>query len=200
MVMTGKRRKAHKWTEDELDYIRCNYRGTVRSKQEIARMLSYRCGEDITVHQVTGRIQAMGLAAKKAPPWTEKEIRYLERNANSLSLTKMARKLGRSVNAVKVKEKRMNLRRRYRDGWFTKKEVCEILGADHKKVQGWIDSGELAAEWNNPDIKPCGKGMSYWRIQQEDLREFIRRYAGELQGRNVDIFMIVEILAGIEAD
>ena len=36
-----------------------------------------------------------------------------------------------------------------------------------------------------------------WHIAEKDLRAYIRRYPEELNGRNVDLIAIVEILAGI---
>jgi hypothetical protein len=95
---------------------------------------------------------------------------------------------------VVVKSKRLGYSRRVKDGWFTKKDVCEMLGVDHKWIQRRIDDGDLKANWNNPDIKPQQNGSAYWRIKECDLKEYITNHAFELTGRNVDLFTIVQVL------
>ena len=102
----------------------------------------------------------------------------------------------RSLNSVVIMSKRLNCSRRYREGWFTKKEVCEILGHDHKWVQARIDSGALGAT-SHYGRRPTKEGMSAWHIQEHDLVQFIRKYPQELVGCNIDIIMIVELLAGV---
>ena len=102
----------------------------------------------------------------------------------------------RSLNSVVVMAKRINAPRRYREGWFTKREVCEILAHDHKWVQARIESGALKATYHYEE-RPTQKGMSAWHIQEHDLVEFIRKHPQELMGCNIDIIMIVELLAGI---
>ena len=102
----------------------------------------------------------------------------------------------RSLNSVVVMAKRINAPRRYREGWFTKKEVCEILAHDHKWVQARIDSGALEATYHYEE-RPTQKGMSAWHIQEHDLVRYIRKYPQDLVGCNIDIIMIVELLAGI---
>ncbi|MBA7471828.1 hypothetical protein ES707_07140 [subsurface metagenome] len=39
--------------------------------------------------------------------------------------------------------------------------------------------------------------MSAWHIEEHDLVQFIRKHPQELVGCNIDIIMIVELLAGI---
>lgn len=79
--------------------------------------------------------------------------------------------------------------------WYTKKEVCEILGVGHKRVQSWIDDGQLKASWHH-ERKPSKHGLGAWHIEARDLKAFIRRYPEEI-GRNVDMIQIVEILVGL---
>jgi predicted DNA-binding ArsR family transcriptional regulator len=90
----------------------------------------------------------------------------------------------------------LKLHLRSRDDWYTKKEVCEILGVDHKRVQSYIDNGLLTASYHNGH-KPGKLGMAMWHIERKDLSSFIRKYCDEFTGRNVDLTQIVEILVGI---
>ncbi len=103
----------------------------------------------------------------------------------------------RSFNSVIVRMKRKGHLRRVRDGWYTKKEVCEILGCEHKWLQRRIESGALIASWHS-EVKPQKSGGALWEIRDKDLRAFIRKYPEELNGRNVDMIQIVELLCGLD--
>ena len=92
--------------------------------------------------------------------------------------------------------KRLGVSRRIRNGWFTKAEVCKILGMDHKWVQRRIDSGALVASYHY-EHRPTHKGGSAWHIEEKTIRDFLRRYPEELNARNVDMIMVVDILAGV---
>ena len=182
-------RKNHRWTEDELEIVRRDYKGTNDSAQMIADSLG------VTRHAVKGQAALMGLLQQKSPPWTGYELERLQLLIHQCSISQIAKILHRSTNAVKIKATRLKMGLRTRDDWYTKKDVCEILGVDHKRVQSWIDSGALIATWHN-GRKPQKNGMSMWHITADSLKSFIIRYSGELLGRNVDIQQIVFIVAG----
>lgn len=107
----------------------------------------------------------------------------------------MAKNLHRSVNAVAGRIQRLGLRHRYRDGWYTKTEVCEILGVDQHWVQRRIDAGVLRATYHNGE-RPGKGGMRMWHIAEKELRGFVIQYPQELNGRNVDIVQLVDVLVG----
>jgi len=185
----GGRAPKHYWTDEERNIVRRDYRGTTRSAEEIATRLG------VTSNAVKGQVQSLGIAMQKSPPWTQREVEQLQELIHKYAVPLIAKRLHRSPNAVKIKATRLKLGLRARDDWFTKKEVCEILGVDHKKVQRWIDTGALQATWHN-GRKPQQNGMSMWHIETEALRRFIIKYSGELLGRNVDIQQVVWIVAG----
>lgn len=190
-------RQRHIWTDAERDIVRRDYDGHNKTSERIAKNLSLITGDKITFFAVKGQAASMGIMQDKSPDWTEKEIKILTEMINERPPLTIARRLHRSVNSVVVKSKRLGLKRRYRNGWYVKKEVSEICGVDHKKVQCWIDKGWLKASWHTGN-KPQKNGMSMWHIDEHDLRNFIINYHSELQGRNVDLFQIIEILTGME--
>jgi len=179
----------HKWTDVERDIVRRDYDGHNLSALRLASHLG------VTFCAVKGQVQAMGIAMDKSPRWADGEIEILCEMITQYPPLTIARRLHRSVNSIVVKSKRLGLSRRVRDGWFSKKEVCEMLGVDHKKIQGYIDRGELKASWRT-DRKPQKNGMAMWHITTEDLKDFITKNAGDFQGRNVDLVMIVWLLNG----
>jgi len=186
-------RQNHKWTDDERDIIRRDYKHTRKSCQELAAQL----GEDVTEFAVKGQIINMGIAKRfDRRPWTPQEKEKLAELIPRYCPRVIARMMHRSINSVTVMARRIQASRRYRSGWFHKRDVCEILARDHKWVQRCIDSGALKATYHY-EVRPTKKGGSAWHIQQHDLVQFIRKHPQELVGCNIDIIMIVELLAGI---
>jgi len=181
----------HKWTDEERDIIRRDYRHTRESRRELAARLG------VTEYGVAGQIAIMGIAkSDDRHPWSPEEKEKLANLIPQFCVRRIAKKMHRSLNSVVVMAKRINAPRRYREGWFIKREACEILGHDHKWVQARIDSGALKATSHYGE-RPSKIGMSAWHIREHDLVRFIRKYPQELVGCNIDIIMIVELLAGI---
>jgi len=181
----------HQWTDDERDIIRRDYKHTHKSRQELAARLG------VTEFGVAGQISNMGIAkSDDRRQWTPQEKEKLAKLIPHYCPRRIARMMHRSLNSVVVMSKRINVSRLIREGWFTKREVCEILAHDHKWVQARIDSGALIAS-SHYGGRPTQKGMSAWHIEQADLVRFIRKYPQDLVGCNIDIIMLVELLAGI---
>lgn len=185
----------HKWTDGERDIVRREYDGTNQKSRQIAEKLSYITGDRITFFAVKGQASKAGIMKDKSPNWTEKEMVTLTEMITAYSPVTIAKRLHRSLNAVVVKSKRLGLSRRARDSWFTKREVCEIMGVDHKKIQGYIDRGDLKASYHS-EAKPQKGGGACWHIKQADLVYFIIKNASDFMGRNVDLVMIVWLLNG----
>lgn len=180
----------HTWTEDEKDIVRRDYRGT----NKCAALIATKIG--VTPCAVKGQVQKLGLAMDKSPRWTQQELDRLKKLAQKYSVETISRRLHRSRNAVAVKIKRLKISRRVRDDWYTKKEVAEICGVDHKKVQTWIDSHVLKASYHNGH-RPSKYGMAMWHIEYADLRRFLIKYSDELLGRNTDIQQIIWIVSDV---
>ena len=185
----------HKWTDEERDIVRRDYDGHNHTAHLIALKLSYITGDRITFNAVKGQAAKMGILRNKSPDWTDKETELLQEMITQYSPMKIAKRLHRSLNAVVVKSKRLGLSRRFRDGWYTKRDVAEMLGVDHKKIQKYIDSGHLKAHYHT-GVKPKKNGGACWHIKQEDLIRFIVNNVGDFHGRNVDLTTIVWLITG----
>jgi len=184
-------RQNHKWTDEEREIIRSDYKHTHKSRQELASRLG------VTQYAVAGQIAYMGVARRDDRHlWTPEEKERLADLLQRYCPRRVARLMHRSINSVVVMSKRLGVSRRIRNGWFTKAEVCKILGMDHKWVQRRIDSGALVASYHY-EHRPTQKGGSAWHIEEKTIRDFLRRYPEELNARNVDMIMVVDILAGV---
>jgi len=180
----------HKWTDEEREVIRCGYCHTKRSKDELAARLG------TTRQAVAAQVQLLGITRQVGRAWTDAEDRKLIKLLESHCPQYVAKMMHRSVSSVVSRSKRLGVRRRMRDSWFTEKDVGTILGHSCRWVRKRIDEGKLKATYHNGH-HPSGKGLSMWHIEESDLREFIRTYPQELTGRNVDMIMLVDILAGV---
>lgn len=181
----------HRWTQDEIDIVRRDYAHTHASRRQIAGRLG------VTEFAVAGIISKLGIAKRDdRRPWTDPEARRLIRLMETLSTRKVAPLMHRSINSINLKAKRLGISRRNRDGWFTKRDVCAMLGVDHHWVQRRIDSGALKAT-SHYGPRPEKLGSSAWHITEAALKEFIRRYPEEINARNVDFILVVDILAGV---
>jgi len=184
-------RSNHKWTEEERLIVRRDYKGTHASAKEIGDRLG------VSFLAVRGQVLRMGITFQDRHYWTPKQDEQLRTLMPRYAPRRVAHMMHRSLNSVVVRAKRLGISRRTRDGWYTKQDVCEILGVDHKWLQRRIDSGALKARYHYPYHKPGILGMACWEIDEKDLVRYIRRYPQELIGRNVDIIQIVELLAGL---
>lgn len=187
----GRARANHEWTDEERDIIRRDYTHTRQSRRELAYRLN------VTEFGVAGQIAIMGISKRDdRRRWTTEEEERLAELIHRYCPRRIAKIMNRSITSIVVKAGRLSISRRIRDGWFTKSEVCEIFGVDHHWIQRRIDSSAIIASYHF-DHRPSKNGGSMWHIEAKDLKAFIRRYPDELTGRNVDLPMIVELLAGI---
>ena len=182
----------HCWTDEERLIVRRDYKGDQASAQAIAD------GLGISFYAVKAQVQKMGISFQDRHYWSRKEDEQLEELMPRHCPGKVAKLMHRSINSVVLRAKRLGLSRRDRDGWYTKRDVCELLGVDHKWIQLRIDCGALKAQPHNPDMPPKKDGGSSWEIQEEDLIDYIRTYPQELMGRNVDIIGLVDILCSLK--
>lgn len=181
----------HRWTQDEIDTVRREYAGTHESRNALAIQLG------VTANSISYMVGKLGLATKNNyRRWTPEEDARLTELLETMTVESIARKMRRSLDSVTVRVQRLGLSRRDRYGWYTKTEVCAILGKDHKWVQRRIDDGSLKASWHH-GRRPQPSGQAAWHIYQADLKRFLRTYPEELNGRNVDLVQVVEILAGL---
>jgi len=190
-------RTNHMWTDEERAIIRRDFKHTRESRRQLANHLSQLTGERITEFGVAGQVAIMGIAkSDDRHPWSPEQDAKLMELMPSLCPRAVARKMHRSINSVVVRAKRLNISRRCRNGWFTKREAMEILGHDHKWIQRRIDSGALRASYHY-DHRPTQIGGSAWHIAEADLKKFIKTCPQELVGCNIDIITIVDILSGV---
>lgn len=188
----GQRVLRHNWTEEEKVYLRCEYRYTKHSFNILAREFG------VTSNALRKILSRLGLV-KYRKDWSKADLGFLCRNYTELPTVALARKLKRSEGAIRQKALKLKISKGDRVDWFTLNDVYQMLGVSQKWLMRRLRNGyKLVIRQFNPEVSLAKMGGSPYYISRASLRDFIRRYPEELNGRNVDFVMLVDILAGIK--
>lgn len=184
--------RSRPWTQEDRDYVARHYDGTVASRDQIAEIL------DRTPASIAHQITAQRLRRKAATkPWTHDDDQELEDRAGTMPTHLLAQEMHRTTEAVRLRARHLGIQTKLRDGWYTKSEVCQILGKGHKSVGTLITSGQLNARPHYETGPEDSRGAAAWHISQQDLKDFIIQHSDRLQPTKMDVTAVVEILAGI---
>ena len=155
-----------------------------RSKSIVAKL-------GVPTWAVKRRAAALGLSRPKDRPWTQEEEEYLERNYHRISIKALARRLARSMTAVRLKAKRLRLRKNGEG--YTACSLAVALGVDPHWVLCRIRAGKLCATHRNTERTPDQGGDS-WLITEAAVVAFIRSCPYELDLRKVDQLWFMDLL------
>ncbi len=122
------------WTEGELSYLQENWE---LPDSEISKTLNR------PVSSIGGKRRQLGLVDKEGQrkrEWSDEELSYLHEVWGEKTIPEIAKKLGRSVNAVKIKAMRTHHRSQVRSGeMMSARKVSELLGVDiHTVTDYWL--------------------------------------------------------------
>jgi len=162
------------WTPDEVALLIARYDGRTTTIDALARRLRR------DRRSIVAKAAHLGLTRGRRHPtvWSPEMDDRLRRDAPTAPWPQLAKALGVSETAVRVRAKRLAI---YRDGdAFTARSAAEILGADTHKVLGWITSGKLMA------TRVSSAPHAPHRIIPTALRRFILTYPAEIDLRRVE--------------
>lgn len=107
--------------------------------------------------------------------WTADDDDYIREWYGLRPDSQIARRLGRSINAVRIRA--YLLRRRKADFRWTARQVAEFFGIDeHKLIREWVRPGLIAARRD---------GLC-WVIDDASLERFVRRFPWHYDPRRID--------------
>ena len=174
------------WNDAEDAFLRRMYDSAIRGRsQEIANRLRR------PRWVVNRRAVALGLSRPKDRPWSAEDRDYMEANYHRSAMKVMAKRLGRSPTAIKLKAKRLGLRK-YDEG-YTASSLAEALGVDPHWVLSRIRSGRLRAAPRRTDRKPEQGGDS-WLITDDALLDFLREHSYEVDLHKVDSLWFMDLI------
>lgn len=134
---------------------------------------------------------------KKAPPWTEEELKILGRNAHLTNriIQKKLEGAGfhRTEIGILLKRKRM----RYVSNLKAQNVgmVAECFGVDRRTVVRWIQKGWLKARRRGTD-RTDSQGGDYYFIRDKWIRDFVIGSVAVIDFRKLDKQWLVNILTG----
>ena len=166
--------------------IRDRYDSHTETIDELARSLG------LPRWTVKKRAQALGLAHTKEKPWSQDEVAYLEDNMHRLSLSSLAKRLGRTVTAVALKSKRLGIRKS--DEGYTARSLAEAFGVDSHKVARWVALGLIRAS-----RRKSGASRDMYFISDQEVKRFICTHPMEFDIRRVDQLWFVDVLVGVRS-
>jgi excisionase family DNA binding protein len=171
-----KRRVHHEWTAELDQILERGYQMSGRAKQEAIHKIQAQTGWPR--HACWNRARKLGLAQVHPRKWTEEEDKYLLDFVSSKSLREIAKRLKRTVGAVRKRLLQLGTRRklsaRVTDG-HTKSELAQYLGCSRKTIQRWIDEGLLKGRYEGRNRQD-----DTLRITDEDFRAFWKKHPWEV--------------------
>ena len=163
------RRRKYPNTKFSDELIRTRYDGRVYGRAaEIATALGW---PGWAVKKRAAVLGATSPWPKHRRDWTDDEVKFIQEWTGVRFVGWIAKKLGRSLTSVVLKQKRMKLSRRVREGYTLRAlELC--FGMDHRLIAQWVEQGRLRIERGIP----CGGGRGEqrrWKVSETAVFEFI---------------------------
>jgi transposase len=118
--------------------------------------------------------------------WSEEETVYLEEKWGVIPVENIAKKLGRTKNAVLLKAHKIGLRDQViaNGEYLTPKDISSILGVGAKTVYNWMDKGYL--KYKRLKINSVKK----YQITIANFKKFLESYQEKWDTRAADITFI----------
>ena len=146
---------------------------------------------------ITRWAQSLGVSRTKEPPWTPDQVELLERRLSTWGWRRLAKATGRTVFAVKLKAKRLQLRKMHTEG-MTAQMLALSFGVDSHVVLRWIRHGWLRARFRNTDRTPQQGGDAYY-LTDRAIRQFIKSHPEEIDFRRVDKLWFIDLAFGTDS-
>lgn len=173
----------YEWTRDRDYQLAQVYRRVGAKKNELSKELTRLCkafGYPRTA--LMNRARVLGLNhVRPFKPWTDKEKDALRKLCGLLGVVTIAKKLGRSPDAIKAQLTRMNLSSEVNDG-YTIHQLQQLMGVPNRSIMMWLSTSELN----------IGEGTD--RITESSVRNFLRHNLFEISFKRADEFFIKSML------
>jgi len=126
-----------------------------------------------------------GVYRKGCPNWTREQDAFLEKHVGKRHINWIARQLGRSITAVQVRIRRLELSR-LPDG-MGQSEVALAFGVSRDTVDRWHRLGLLTSAFSPMQGQP-------YRYTRADLLAFVRTHHNAFQLAKVDQLWFLDLV------
>lgn len=185
-------------TEEDLKVIRDLYDSTTSKIDKIMSLL----GDKYPRYEVRRLANLLGLARPGTKDWSDREIEILHEFYPRYSFERLSKRLKRvnggtyrSPTSIQIKAKREHINKRS-DG-FTMRMVEDLLGADHHKIDKWVERGWLKNGTRKGTNRTKLQGGDMRHFEAKDLREFVITYPDEIDLRRVEPQSFIHLVAGL---
>lgn len=172
-----------KWTPEQDQYIRDHWQ--TLTDEEIAVVVGH------PVPSTHARRLRLGLKHRtgyKGPNWTQEELDYIREVWGEKTVPQIARHLGRSINAVKVKTTRLGYTgQKWSGEMMSARKVSELLGVDvHAVCDYWIPKCGLKAKRRRLGVTKKTTTI----IMFEDLLKWLEDHQDLWDSRRVEMYSL----------
>lgn len=169
------------WTPEQDDYIRKHWQEM--SDEEMADAVGH------TPASTSARRGKLGLCHRqsfKGKDWSQEELDYIREVWGEKTVPEIAKKLGRSINAVKVKTYRMGYTgQKWYGEMMSARKVSELLGVDvHAVTDYWIPKCGLKAKAKQLGVTKKTTTI----IMFEDLLKWLEQHQDLWDSRRVELY------------
>lgn len=174
------------YTLEQIEFIRCNYRGDHISLEYCAKMLG------LKPRRISYLISLHGLGLKKQRSnkvWDDKLKDKLVKLAENHTQIEAASILNVALSQIQYWSFCLQIHWVKNREWYSLKDVCSIINRNHNIVRKFMQSGILRAEMHVNNTSR----IAIHRISRENLKDFLLRYPSEISPR-CDILQILDIV------
>ena len=167
-----------RWSEEE-DKILLELYHSV-STEELLKLLPNR-----TKGSIIKRAKALCINEENRR-WLDEEVTYLEEKWGIISVDCIAKKLGRTKNAILLKAHKIGLREQSiaNGTYLTPKDISSVLGVGTRTVYNWMKLGYL--KYKRLKVNSVKK----YQITTSNFKMFLESYQDKWDARNADIVFI----------
>lgn len=169
------------WSEGETEWLRENWE---RPDNELCEHLGRAIGT------IRGKRRALGLigkSGKRQADWSQWELDYLTEAWGEKTVPQIAKRLGRTVNAINVKAFRIGYTsQKWHGNMMSARKVAELLGVDsHAVTDYWIPKCGLKGQ--KEKLRETG---SCTIVRFENLLRWLEKNQDKWDSRRVDKYAL----------
>ena len=174
-----------------LKELRLAYVGNVREVSKNLNRIAARTG--ISKQRLKEQARKCGWRSQtERRPWTAAEVEYLGEKLGTLSSTRIARDLHRSVASIQIRARKMQRSLRVSEG-YNVSDLAEVFGVAHGRVESWARRGLLGRSAGHG-----GHGGNI-RFATVNVVRFIKTHSSEYDLNRVDQSWFKGMLFGFRA-
>lgn len=180
----------YNWTDDKDEIVRVKF----------GKVPAWQIGQELepkaSAKQVYRRARQLGLTSVRYG-WSLADDKIIYDNADKMHPSEIRKLLSRdrSEDCISWRIHRLGIKVRNAGEWLHAASFATMTGINRHWVGKLIELGFLKATRYNSN-KPSEHG--WYKIKKEDAIDFCRKYPCELQGRNVDMILLIDTLVGVK--